>query len=130
MKTIEVVAAIIKKDKKIFVAERGYGDWKGYYEMPGGKIEKGETKEAALIREVKEELDTDIKVETYIDSINYDYPNFHLTMHCFLCSIVKGKLTLLEHENAKWLSANEMENVKWLPADIQILEKLKEIAER
>lgn len=129
MKTIEVVAAIIKKDKKIFVAERGYGEWKGYYEMPGGKVEAGETGEEALIREIKEELDTDIRIDTYIDTIDYDYPTFHLTMHCFLCSIIKGRLTLLEHEDAKWLSAKEIESVKWLPADIQLMEVLKKIAE-
>ena len=125
MKRIEVVAGIIKSGKKIFATERGYGEFKGFWEFPGGKIEANETREQALVRELKEELAVEIKVENFLCTINYDYPSFHLTMHCFYCSIVKGELTLLEHQSAKWLKVNELDSVKWLPADIEVIEILK-----
>lgn len=126
MKTIEVVAAVIRKDNKIFITRRGYGEFIHMWEFPGGKMEEGETKEQALVREIKEELDTEIKVEEFIDTVEYDYPNFHLTMHCFWCSIIKGELTLLEHEDSRWVSVHEMDNVNWLPADVLLIDKIKE----
>jgi 8-oxo-dGTP diphosphatase len=125
MKAIEVVAAIIIKDNKIFATQRGYGDFKDGWEFPGGKMEAGESREDAMIREIKEELDTDIIVNKYLTTVDYDYQNFHLTMHCFLCEITSGKLTLLEHKAAKWLSKDELDTVDWLPADIEVVEKLK-----
>lgn len=125
MKRIEVVASIIKSGEKIFATERGYGEFKGFWEFPGGKIEANETREQALVRELKEELAVEIKVENFLCTINYDYPTFHLTMHCFYCSIIKGELTLLEHQSAKWLKVNELNSVKWLPADIEVIEILK-----
>lgn len=125
MKRIEVVAGIIKNGEKIFATQRGYGEFKGFWEFPGGKIEANETRKQALARELKEELAIDVKVENFLCTINYDYPTFHLTMHCFYCSIVKGELTLLEHQSAKWLKTNELDSVKWLPADIKVIEILK-----
>lgn len=125
MKRIEVVAGIIKSGEKIFATQRGYGEFKGFWEFPGGKIEANETRKQALARELKEELAIDVKVENFLCTINYDYPTFHLTMHCFYCSIVKGELTLLEHQSAKWLKTNELDSVKWLPADIKVIEILK-----
>lgn len=125
MKRIEVVAGIIKNGEKIFATQRGYGEFKGFWEFPGGKIEANETHKQALARELKEELAIDVKVENFLCTINYDYPTFHLTMHCFYCSIVKGELTLLEHQSAKWLKTNELDSVKWLPADIKVIEILK-----
>lgn len=127
MKRIEVVAGIIKNGEKIFATQRGYGEFKGFWEFPGGKIEANETRKQALARELKEELAIDVKVENFLCTINYDYPTFHLTMHCFYCSIVKGELTLLEHQSAKWLKVNELDSVKWLPADIKVIEILKNI---
>lgn len=127
MKTINVVAAIIKKDNKIFATERGYGDFKGGWEFPGGKIEKGETPEEALKREIKEELESEISVDQFITTVDYDYPNFHLIMDCFLCSIKEGHLTLLEHSAAKWLDMKSIDSVDWLPADIKVVNKLKEL---
>ncbi|MBR5982535.1 MAG: 8-oxo-dGTP diphosphatase MutT [Bacteroidales bacterium] len=125
MKKIEVAAAIIHdSDGCIFATQRGYGDWKDYWEFPGGKIEVGETPEEALKREILEELDTKIVVERFIDTVEWDYPKFHLTMHCFLCRVESGSLILKEHEAAKWLSKDELYNVNWLPADKIILEKL------
>lgn len=125
MKTIKVVAAIIKNNDKIFATQRGYGEFKDGWEFPGGKIEKGETPEDALIREIKEQLDTEIKVNEKVDTVEYDYPNFHLSMDCFMCEIKSGKLILKEHENAKWLSKQELYNVNWLPADKGVIEKIK-----
>lgn len=125
MKKINVVAAIIRKDNKIFVTQRGYGDYKDWWEFPGGKIEKGETPETALVREIKEELDTEIEVGDYIMTIEYDYPEFHLSMDCFWCSVISGKLTLLEHEAAKWLPLNNLRQVKWLPADLELIEEIE-----
>jgi 8-oxo-dGTP diphosphatase len=123
-KTIKVVAAVIKKDNKIFATQRGYGELKGGWEFPGGKIEAGETPQEALIREIKEELDTFIEVGELIDTIEYDYPTFHLSMDCFWCTIKEGKLILKEHEAAKWLASDELETVDWLPADIGLVRKL------
>ena len=125
MKTIEVVAAIIKKDNKIFITRRGYGEFIHMWEFPGGKMEIGETKEQALVREIKEELDTEISVDEFLTTIEYDYPNFHLIMHCFWCHVVNGQLKLLEHEDSKWISINEIDGVDWLPADILVVEKIK-----
>ena len=125
-KTIYVVAAVIRDENKIFTTQRGYGDFKGYWEFPGGKIEEGETPQEALIREIKEELETEIAVLELIDTIEYDYPKFHLSMDCFWAEIVSGDLTLKEHEAAKWLSKDELDSVEWLPADIALIEKIKQ----
>ena len=127
MKTINVVAAIIKDGDKIFATQRGYGEFKDGWEFPGGKIEENETAEKALIREIKEELNTTIKIEQYFDSAVYDYPNFHLSMKCYICSIVEGELILLEHESAKWLHKDDIDSVDWLPADLSLIAKLKDI---
>lgn len=127
MKTIKVVAAVIKSNDEIFVTQRGYGEFKDGWEFPGGKVEKGETKEEALIREIKEELDTVIKVDSYLDTIEYDYPDFHLSMDCFVCSIVEGHLVLKEHEDSKWIKKEEIDTLNWLPADLIILDKVKEM---
>ena len=126
MKTIRVVAAVIRKDDKIFATQRGYGDLKGGWEFPGGKIEDGETPQEALKREIEEELDTEILVGELIDTIEYDYPNFHLSMDCFWCEIVEGKLVLKEHEAARWLDRKTMDDVEWLPADVTLVGKIKE----
>lgn len=126
MKNIEVVAAIIHDDEgRIFATQRGYGDYKDGWEFPGGKIEQGETPEEALKREIQEELETDIAVEKLVQTVEWDYPNFHLTMHCFLCSIESGSLVLKEHEAARWLSKDELDSVDWLPADRVVVEELK-----
>lgn len=130
MKTIRVVAAIIKavNDKGeniIFATQRGYGEFKGGWEFPGGKIEDGESPEDALKREIMEELGIEIKVGDMIDTIEYDYPNFHLSMDCFLAEIVSGDLVLKEHEDAKWLTKEELDTVDWLPADITLIEKIR-----
>jgi len=124
-KTIEVVAAVIVRDGKIFATQRGYGEFKGWWEFPGGKMEVGETPQDALHREIMEELETDIKVGDFITTVDYDYPNFHLTMHCYLCSIISGNLTLLEHEDARWLTREELDTIQWLPADIEVVEKVR-----
>lgn len=125
MKQIHVVAAIIKADNKIFATQRGYGEFQGMWEFPGGKIEPNESKEAALIREIKEELDVDIQVEDWITRLEYDYPNFHLSMDCFFASIISGEMVLKEHMAAKWLGGDELDSVEWLPADIILIEQLK-----
>ncbi len=127
MKKIQVVAAIILKNNKIFATQRGYGDFAGGWEFPGGKIEPHEKPEDALIREIQEELDTLISVDQHFTRVDYDYPSFHLTMDCYLCSIVEGELTLLEHSAAKWLDKESLDSVEWLPADVDIIEKLKGI---
>lgn len=149
MKRIEVVAAIIIREGKIFATQRGYGEWKDYWEFPGGKMEPGETPEEALKREIKEELDTEIEVGELLTTVEYDYPDlplanpsslgnglkqassaplvrkgFHLTMHCYMCKVVFGNLVLLEHEAAKWLSKDELNSVNWLPADVEVIRKL------
>lgn len=126
MKTVKVVAAVIRKDNMVYATERGYGEFKDMWEFPGGKIEEGENAIDALKREIKEELDTTIEVEEYIDTIEYDYPTFHLSMECYWCRVKEGKLTLLEHENAKWLDSASLYSVKWLKADLTIIEKVKE----
>ena len=128
MKTIHVVAAIIVDGDRVFATQRGYGDWKDYWEFPGGKIEPGETPEAALHREILEELDTEIAVGERITTIEYDYPEFHLSMECFLAHVLAGSLVLKEHEAARWLKKNELNSVKWLPADLTIIELLKQRA--
>ena len=126
MKNIEVVAAIIHdNDNRIFATQRGSGDWKDWWEFPGGKIELGETPEEALKREILEELDTKIAVERLVDTVNWDYPKFHLTMHCYWCEVVEGELSLLEHEAARWLSFEQLYSLKWLPADEVVIDKLK-----
>lgn len=127
MKQIEVVAAIIRKDDKIFATQRGYGDWKDWWEFPGGKMEPGETPEEALRREIQEELSTEILVDKFLCTVEYDYPKFHLTMHCYWCSLVSEGLHLNEHEAAKWLSIEQIDSVKWLPADIEVVKKIKEL---
>ena len=129
MTTISVVAAIIFRTsaqgtRSVFATQRGYGDWKGWWEFPGGKIEEGESPEIALVREIKEELATEISVGEYIDTIEYDYPAFHLSMKCFACRVLSGKLELLEHENATWLTKETLRSVNWLPADELILDKI------
>ena len=125
MKQIEVVAAIIRKEDKIFATQRGYGEWKDWWEFPGGKIEAGETPEEALKREIQEELSTEISVDEFLCTVEYDYPAFHLTMHCYLCSLLTEALHLNEHEAAKWLTMEELDSVKWLPADMEVVEKIE-----
>ena len=132
VKTIRVVAAVIKAINEkgepiIFATQRGYGDFKGGWEFPGGKIEEGETPQEALIREISEELDTEIVVGELIETIEYDYPTFHLSMDCFWAEIVSGDLVLKEHEAAKWLTKDELGTVEWLPADITLVEKIGEV---
>ena len=124
MKQIEVVAAIIRKDDKIFATQRGYGDFKDWWEFPGGKMEVGESPEEALKREIREELSTEISVDEYICTVEYDYPKFHLTMHCYFCSLVTEALHLNEHEAARWLAKNELDRVKWLPADVLVVNEI------
>lgn len=129
MKTVKVVAAIIKAVNEngetiIFATQRGYGDFKGGWEFPGGKIESGETPQEALKREIIEELDTEVSVGELMDTVEYDYPQFHLSMDCFWCQIVRGNLVLKEHEAARWLTKDELNNVEWLPADITLIEKI------
>lgn len=130
MKTIRVVAAVIKAmndngEKIIFATERGYGEFKGGWEFPGGKIELGETPQQALCREIMEELDTKIQVGDLIDTIEYDYPAFHLSMDCFWCEVVSGNLVLKEHEAARWLTSDELDSVEWLPADVTLIDKIR-----
>ncbi len=125
MKQIEVVAAIIHDDSRIFATQRGYGDWKDYWEFPGGKMEGEETPEDALKREIWEELETKIVIEQLITTVEYDYPKFHLTMHCFWCHVDSGSLTLKEHEAARWLQRDELDSVEWLPADKIVIEEIR-----
>lgn len=125
MKTIEVVAAIIKQEDRILATQRGYGEFEGSWEFPGGKMEAGETPQQALLREINEELDVEIAIKDYVDTVEYDYPNFHLTMHCFFCVIKSGELILKEHKSARWLTKDNLDSVDWLPADQDLIRKLK-----
>ncbi len=124
-KSIKVAAAIIRKDGKVFATQRGYGNYKDWWEFPGGKIETGETPEAALRREILEELNTKIRVESFLATVEYDYPEFHLSMDCFWCRVEEGNLTLLEHEAAKWLPLDDLRQVNWLPADILVVDLIE-----
>ena len=126
MKTIEVVAAIIIKDGQAFATQRGYGEFQGWWEFPGGKMEAGESPQEALKREIREELDADVLVKELLETVEWDYPNFHLTMHCFICNLLSESLHLNEHEAATWLNLENLRSVKWLPADEILLEKIAE----
>ena len=127
MKTINVVAAIIIKSNQILATQRGYGNYAGFWEFPGGKIENGESPEQAIIREIKEELSADIVVDSFLTEVEHDYPEFHLKMKCFLCHIKDGKIELLEHSALKWLDKNNLDSVEWLPADFPVLAKLSNV---
>ena len=127
MKTINVVAALIVHEGRIFATQRGYGEWKDYWEFPGGKIEAGEAPEDALVREICEELATDISVERHVTTVEWDYPAFHLSMRCYLCSVISGSLTLLEHEAAAWLDRDHLHSVNWLPADNGIIPDIESL---
>ena len=124
MKTIEVVAAIIHQEGRILATQRRYGEYKGWWEFPGGKMEPGETEEQAIVREIREELNVGIRVERKVCTVEYDYPQFHLRMHCFWCSIAEGVLELKEHQSARWLKPTEWESVDWLPADVEVVSRL------
>ena len=125
MKHINVVAAIVRDGDRIFATQRGYGEYKDYWEFPGGKIEEGETPEAALKREIMEELDTEIDVGPFLCTVDYDYPAFHITLHCYFCSVISGSLTLKEHESARWLSPSDLDTVNWLPADLEVIKTVR-----
>ena len=127
MKTIRVVAAVIRERDKIFATQRGYGEFKGGWEFPGGKIEEGEIPQEALLREIKEELDVEIAVGDLIDTIEYDYPTFHLSMDCFWAEIISGEVVLKEHESMKWLTKDSLDSIEWLPADVSIIEDIKKV---
>ena len=125
MKVVKVVAAIIAQEGRIFATQRGYGEFKDGWEFPGGKIEEGETPQQALVREIQEELDTEVEVGDLLGTVEYDYPTFHLSMQCFLCRIKSGRLNLKEHEAARWLAEDELDSVDWLPADIEVLDWIR-----
>lgn len=125
MKRIEVVAAIIEKDGAYFATQRGYGEFEGLWEFPGGKIEQGESAECALKREIQEELGIGISIDSFLCTVDYDYPAFHLTMHCYICSVIAGNIELREHKSARWLTASSLLSVEWLPADNDVIEKLR-----
>lgn len=129
MKTIRVVAAIIVHENQVFATQRGYGDFKGGWEFPGGKIEQGETSQEALVREIKEELDTEIEVGELLETVEHDYPEFHLSMDCFFCSIKSGELVLKEHEAARWLTKETLDSVDWLPADKGLIKHISDYLE-
>lgn len=126
-KRLEVVAAVIRSGEKILATQRGYGEFKDGWEFPGGKIEEGEAPEEALRREIREELSVEISVEEFIHTVEYDYPAFHLTMHCYLCTLKNDNFTLLEHEAAKWLTKETLDSVDWLPADVEVVKKLEKL---
>lgn len=126
MREIEVAAAIIIRDNKLLATERGYGDYKDWWEFPGGKLEAGETGEQALAREIREELDAEVRVGRLFCTVEHDYPKFHMTMYCYLCELISESITLVEHEAARWLTLDELETVKWLPSDVEIIDQLKE----
>ena len=126
MKTIRVAAAIILHEGTVFATQRGYGKWKDWWEFPGGKIEENETPQEALVREIREELDTEIAVGDLFDTVEYDYPDFHLSMKCYICTVVSGNLVLKEHEAARWLNRENLDSVDWLPAGLDLIRKLKE----
>ncbi len=127
MKTVRVVAAIIIRDGKVFATQRGYGQWQGWWEFPGGKIEAGECPQEALVREIREELEAEIQVGELIETIEWDYPAFHLTMHCFVCSLVSESMHLNEHEASAWLTRDTLHSVRWLPADKGLVDRLKKM---
>ena len=127
MKTIRVAAAVIRDGEKIFAVQRGYGEFKGGWEFPGGKIEAGETSQQALVREITEELSATIEVGDLIETVEYDYPDFHLTMYCYFAEILSGDLTLNEHDEARWLKKEDLDSVRWLPADFDVIQRLKEL---
>ena len=124
LKQIEVVAAVLRNGNSILATQRGYGPWQGWWEFPGGKVKPGETRQQALIRELHEEMDTDIIIDRYFTTIEYDYPDFHLTMHCYLCHLSSGTFTLKEHLSARWLTADSLQTVQWLPADQDLIADL------
>jgi len=126
MRTVEVVAAIIRKGDAIFATQRGYGEWKDYWEFPGGKVEPGETPEQALVREIREELDAEIRVDKFLSTVEWDYPWFHLKMRCYMCSLVSEALHLNEHEDARWLGADTLGTVRWLPSDCELLPLIRQ----
>ena len=127
MKKINVVAAVILDKDKVLATARGYGEYKGWWEFPGGKIESGETSKEALIREIQEELDIHIEIDEYITTVEYDYPQFHLSMQCYFCNILSGNLKLKEAESSRWLSMEQLDSVKWLPADMIVIKDIKEL---
>ena len=129
MKTIEVVAAIIIRNGQVFATQRGYGEWKGWWEFPGGKMEPGESPQEALRREIREELDAEISVGQLLETVEWDYPAFHLTMHCFICTLISENMHLKEHEAAAWLTKKTLQSVKWLPADEGLIPKIAAILE-
>ena len=126
MKTVEVVAAVIKKEDAIFATQRGYGDFAVGWEFPGGKVEPGETPEQAIVREIQEELETTVAVDGFLTTVDYDYPTFHLTMHCYVCHVSEGRLHLLEHSAAKWLTLETLDTVDWLPADVDVVKAVRD----
>ena len=127
MKTVRVVAAVIRDGDRVFATQRGYGEYKDWWEFPGGKIEAGELPQDALVREIREELDTEISVGDVITTVEYDYPDFHLSMDCFWASVISGNLLLREHEAARWISLNEMDELDWLPADVIVTERIRQV---
>ena len=124
MKTIKVAAAVIIRDSRVFAVQRGYGEYKDWWEFPGGKVEAGETPDKTIVREIKEELGTLISADKLLCTVEYDYPSFHLSMDCYLCTVLEGNLTLMEHEDARWLTPEELYDVKWLPADVDALKSI------
>ena len=124
-KTIRVVAAVILQDEQVLATQRGYGKYKDWWEFPGGKVEEGETPEAAIVREIQEELDVHIEVESFLTTVEYDYPEFHLSMDCYWCRLQEGQIRLLEHEAARWLPVHDLRQVHWLPADVLVIEEIE-----